>query len=90
MSHDQPFKALHDYRREFYGSVVIEAGYLSVLGKRDYGSLLETCWYYRLYYRRFYRLSNRESLKMSLKTVASFSGHACSTRPVYPSSPAAL
>ena len=48
VSHDQPFKALHGYRRECYGSVVIKAGYLSVLGHRDYGGLLETCCYYRL------------------------------------------
>jgi hypothetical protein len=40
VSHDQPFKALHGYRRECYGSVVIQADYLSVLGHRDYGGLL--------------------------------------------------
>ena len=26
----------------------LTAGYLRVLGHRDYGDLLETCWYYRL------------------------------------------
>ena len=31
-----------------YVSVVIKAGYLSVLGHRDYGDQLKTCWYYRL------------------------------------------
>ena len=48
MSHDQPFKALHGYRRECYGAVVIYAGYLGILGHRDYGCLHETCRYYRL------------------------------------------
>ena len=48
MSYDQLFKAFHGYRRECYGSVVIYAGYLSGLGPRDYGGLLETCCYYRL------------------------------------------
>ena len=28
VSHDQPFKALHGYRLECYGAVIIQAGYL--------------------------------------------------------------
>ena len=48
MSHDQSFKALLGYRHECYRSVVIWAAYLGVLGHRDYGNLIETCWYYRL------------------------------------------
>ena len=40
VSHDQLFKALHGFRCECYGSVVIYAGYL--------GGLLKTFWYYRL------------------------------------------
>ena len=39
------------------GSVVIEAGYLSVLGHRDYGGLFETCWYYRLSQRQVENIS---------------------------------
>ena len=37
------FKALHGYSCGCYGAVVIYAGYLSVLGNRAYGGLLETC-----------------------------------------------
>ena len=48
MSHDQPFKEINGYGRECSESVVIWAGCLCVLGHRDYGGLLETCWYYRL------------------------------------------
>ena len=48
MSLGQPFKALHGYRCECYGYIVIQAGYLGVLGHRDEGGLLETCCYSRL------------------------------------------
>ena len=48
MSHDQPFKALHGYRRECHGALIIWADYLRFLGHRDYGGLLEICRYYRL------------------------------------------
>ena len=41
-------KALYGYRHAREGSVVIQAGYLGVLGHRDYVGLLETCRYYRL------------------------------------------
>jgi hypothetical protein len=45
VSHDHPFKPFHGYRCECYES--FSRGYLSVLGHRDYGGLLETSWYYR-------------------------------------------
>jgi hypothetical protein len=48
VSHNHPFKELNGYRRECYGSVVIQAGYFSVIGHMDYGGMLETCLYYRL------------------------------------------
>ena len=62
MSHDQPFKALHGYRCEYYGPVVILAGYLSVLGHWDYGGYLKHVGVTD---------SDRERLKMSVKTLAS-------------------
>ena len=48
MCHNQPFKALHDYRCECYRAVVIAAGSLRVLGNRKDGGHLETCGDYRL------------------------------------------
>ena len=77
VSHDQPFKALHGYGRECYGSVVIEAGYLSVLGHRDYGGLLESC--------RYYRLGQGHDENISEDTC-----QLVSTCPGNPSGPAAL
>jgi hypothetical protein len=41
-------QAFYGYRCECYRAVVILAGYFGVLGHRDYGGLLETCWYYRM------------------------------------------
>jgi hypothetical protein len=43
VSHDQPFS----YSCECYKVIVIYTGYLGILGHRDYGGLLDTCWYYR-------------------------------------------
>ena len=45
--HDQPFKALHDYRCECYRTVVI-VGVLRVLWNRNDGGHLKTCGDYRL------------------------------------------
>ena len=78
VSHDQPFNALHGYRRECYWAVVILAGYLRILGHRDYGGLLETS--------RFTD-SVRERLKISVKALASWSAHVLSTLPVNQSGP---
>jgi hypothetical protein len=44
---NQPFKVHHNYRCECYREMVISAGYLEVLGNRDNGGQLETCWDYR-------------------------------------------
>ena len=78
--HDQPFKALHGYRCECYRQVVIQAGYLSVLGHRDNGGLLENVWYYRL----------RQGEVENVSEDTSQSAHARSARPGNPSDPAAL
>jgi hypothetical protein len=50
--HNQPFKALHDYRCEYYRALVIVAGSFRVLGNRNDGGQLET--------RRDYRLGQGE------------------------------
>ena len=80
MSHDQPFNALHGYRRECYGAVVIWAGYLRFLEHKDYGGLLESGT----------TDSVRERVKMSVKTLASWSTQDLSTHPGNPSGPTAL
>ena len=55
--------------------------YLSVLGHRHYGVCLKHVGITD---------SERERLKMSVKTLVSWSAHARSTRPGNPSGPAAL
>ena len=57
MSHNQPFKALHDYRYECYRAVVSVVGSLRVLGNRNDGGQLDvgiTDW-------------DKESLKMTME-----------------------
>jgi hypothetical protein len=81
VSHDQPFKVLHGFRRECHGAVIIKAGYLYFLGHRDYGGLLKTCRYSRL---------GQGEVKMSVKTLASWSAHALSAHPGNPSGPTAF
>ena len=81
VSHDQPFKEHHGYRRECYRSVVIYTGYLSVLAT---GIMVVCLKHVGI------TDSDRERLKMSVKTLAKWSAHACSTRPGNPSDPAAL
>ena len=42
VSHDQSFKAFHEYRCECYRAKVFQTGYLGIHGHRDYGGPLET------------------------------------------------
>ena len=79
MSHDQHFKALHGYRRECCGAVIILAGYFHFLGHWYYGGLLEIC--------QYYRLDQGEVENVSEDTCQL---NALSTLPGNPSDPAAL
>ena len=79
MRHEQPFKALHGYRRECFGSIVIYVGYLS-----DLGTMVVCLKHVGI------TDSDRDRLKMSVKALARLSAHARSARPGNPSGPAAL
>ena len=74
MSHDQPFKALYGYRREWQVTLVFVGTGTMVVCLKHVGITD----------------SDRERLKMSVKTLASLSVHACSTHPGNPSGPSAL